>query len=686
MTLFTMLGLVWLCPGNLRAQEGSLDATFNPSLGRGFSQPVVRAISEQGDGKLLIGGEFVSVNGATRNRIARLNSDGSLESAFASASGADGDVQGIAVQGDGRVLIGGNFTSVNGTPRNRIARLNSDGSLDSSFVTAVGADGAVRPIVVQGDGRVLIGGFFASVNGASRNRIARLKNDGSVDGSFNVGTGASGSVTCMALQTDGKVVICGSFTSFNGTARNRIARLNSDGSLDTGFNPGSGADDWISAMALQTDGKVVVGGDFKTFNSTSRTRLARLNSNGSLDTSFSPTLAAIPGYGMDIDAIAAQDDGKLVIGGSFGSINGTPRTRVARLNRDGTLDPSFNPGSGANDWVFSIAVQRDGRIVIGGWFTSVGGTPRTQIARLLGSAPAAVAPSITIQPQSRTVAAGASVSFSITATGTAPLRYQWRKDGIDIPGASESSLFLFSATASGAGVYTVVVSNAAGSVTSSAATLAITVPASISSQPQSQTVTIGANPTFTVVAAGTEPLAYQWKKEGATLVDGGRISGATTDTLTITGVQIADAGVYTVVITNPAGSTTSSNAVLTINLNPSVSFADAKLEAAIRSALAQPAGVITVSNMSALVELSLQSESITNLSGLQWASQLAYLNAERNQIANVSPLAGLTNLTSLLLNENALSDIVPLSGLTKLNTLALKQAHYGSSKWPLTYF
>ncbi len=575
-----VVGFVGIAPVNLPAQEGSLDTTLNPNLGRGFSQPVVNALTELRDGKVLIGGEFVTVNGTARNRIARLNSDGTLDSSFGSASGADGAVQCIAVQEDGRVLIGGMFTSVHGTTRNRIARLNSDGTLDPTFGPASGADGAVGSIVVQGDGRVLIGGFFTSFNGTTRNRIARLNSDGSLDASFNVGTGANAGIECMALQTDGKVLIGGDFTSVGGTARNRMARLNGNGSLDTGFNPGSGIDDWVESMVVQIDGKVVIGGKFKTVNSAARTRLARLNSNGSLDTLFNPILAAVSGYGMDIDAIAVQDDGKMVIGGSFGTVNGTARIRVARLNSDGTLDPSFNSGSGPNDWVFSLAVQRDGRILIGGWFTSVSGTPRTQMARLLGSTPAAVAPSITAQPQSQTVSVGGSVTLSVTATGTPPFSYQWRKSGANIPGATGPSLALNNVSASDAGAYTVVVSNAGGSVTSS-------------------------------------------------------------------------------------------SAVLTIDSNSPVSFLDAKLEAAVRLALAQPSGAITRSNLLALTELSLPTGGVTNLAGLEWAVNLDYLNAEHNQIHDATPLAGLSNLTRLRLNENALTNVAALSELKKLTTLAL---------------
>jgi uncharacterized delta-60 repeat protein len=161
--------------------------------------------------------------------IARLNADGSLDSSFNPGTGVwYGAVYSVALQPDGKVLIGGNFTSVNGTNRNRVARLNANGSLDSSFNPGTGVSGQVLSIALQSDGKVLIGGLFTSVNGTNRNNIARLNANGSLDGSFNPGTGANGPVGSIALQPDGKVFIGGDFTTVNGVVRPRVARLYGD--------------------------------------------------------------------------------------------------------------------------------------------------------------------------------------------------------------------------------------------------------------------------------------------------------------------------------------------------------------------------------------------------------------------------------------------------------------------------
>jgi uncharacterized delta-60 repeat protein len=356
------------------AAGGHLDPNFNPG-----ADSTVLALALQGDGKVVIGGGFTAVNGIPRNRIARLNADGSLDASFALSSGADGAVRALAVQADGKVVIGGEFTTVNGTPRTRIARLNANGSLDASFDPGSGADRTVVELAVQSDGKVVIGGDFTAVNGTSRTRIARLNANGSLDTSFAPDSGANSTVYALAVQADGKVVISGRFTTVNGTSRRHIARLNANGSLDASFDPGSGASGVVDALAVQADGKVVIGGEFTTVNGTPRTRIARLNANGSLDASFALSSSA----NGAVRALAVQADGKVVIGGEFTTVNGTSRNRIARLNANGSLDTSFAPDSGANSTVWALVVQADGKVVIGGNFTTVNGQPRTRIARLL---------------------------------------------------------------------------------------------------------------------------------------------------------------------------------------------------------------------------------------------------------------------------------------------------------------
>ena len=246
-----------------------------------------------------------------------------------------GSVLTAVPQPDGKVLIGGSFTTVQGKPRNRIARLKANGALDAAFNP--NADGTVESIVVQGDGKILIGGFFTTLQpGAkgpviTRRYIARLEANGRPDASFD--PNADREVLTMALQSDGKIVIGGRFNTLqpNGAAtpsiRTRIARLMPDGSLEADFSPEVAGD--IYTLALQPDGKVLVAGDFTRIGSKNGGGNARLNANGTVDTGFT---SAQPDT---TNSIAVQPDGKILIGGfGFG---------LARLNPSGTRDTASGP-------------------------------------------------------------------------------------------------------------------------------------------------------------------------------------------------------------------------------------------------------------------------------------------------------------------------------------------------------
>jgi uncharacterized delta-60 repeat protein len=347
--------------------DGSLDLDFMFASGASFT---VNALALQGDGKLLVGGEFTSMNDIVRDRIARLNDDGSLDTSFDPGSGANSTVEDLVLQPDGKVLIGGQFTMVNDTARGRIARLNANGSLDASFNPSSGANWFVYALALQPDGKVLIGGQFSSVNGTARSSIARLNADGSLDSDFAPGgTQSNGSVSALALQSDGKVLIGGLFTSMNGAPRSSLARLNADGSLDTGFTAGISANNIVNSLLVQGDNKVLLAGVFSDVNGIRRRFAARINGDGSLDLDF----MFASGASFAVHALALQGDGKLLVGGEFTSMNDIVRNRIARLNADGSLDTGFDPGSGANASVRVLALQGDGKLLLGGTFTSVNG-------------------------------------------------------------------------------------------------------------------------------------------------------------------------------------------------------------------------------------------------------------------------------------------------------------------------
>jgi uncharacterized delta-60 repeat protein len=356
-------------------EAGVIDQSF--AYGNGFNA-LIFSTAIQSDGKILVGGQFADYNGIGANGITRLNTDGSIDTSFVYGTGFNNFVQSIAIQSDGKILVGGSFTTYNGTSANNIIRLNSDGSIDTSFVYGTGFNLEVESIAIQSDGKILVGGGFTNYNGTSANYIIRLNTDGSVDTSFVYGTGFNAKVKSIDIQSDGKVLFGGQFTTYNGTGAYRIIRLNSDGSVDTSFVYGTGFDSTVYSMAIQSDGKIVVAGYFTGYNGIGANGITRLNTDGSIDTSF------VYGTGFNGGAlsIAIQSDGKIVVGGDFSSYNGTSANNIIRLNSDGSIDTSFVYGTGFNFYIFSIAIQSNGNILAGGQFTTYNGVSASKIVSL----------------------------------------------------------------------------------------------------------------------------------------------------------------------------------------------------------------------------------------------------------------------------------------------------------------
>ena len=354
---------------NVKSQSGDIDLTFKSMPGANSD---VATIAIQSDGKIIIGGYFTYYSNTPRIHIARLNVNGTLDATFNPGVGANDAVLTTAIQSNGKIIIGGGFSYYNNTPRNYVARLNANGTLDATFNPGTGADNMVWTTTIQGDGKIIIGGIFTSYNGTPRNRIARLNADGTLDTTFNPGTGTNDWVITAAIQNDGKIIIGGDFTSYDGTSRNHIVRLNADGTLDDTFNPGTGANNMVWTTAIQSDGNIIIGGDFTSYNGTPRNRIARLNADGTLDDTFNPGTGA----SSEVNTTAIQSDGRIIIGGLF-------RNHIARLNTNGTLDDTFNTGTGASSYVLATAIQSDGKILFGGNFTSYNGTYLNSVARLL---------------------------------------------------------------------------------------------------------------------------------------------------------------------------------------------------------------------------------------------------------------------------------------------------------------
>lgn len=367
------------------ALPGSLDTSFDP--GTGVDQSVF-AMAIQPDGKIVIGGDFTTVNGGPHKGIARLKSDGTVDSEFDAGTGPNDLVSAVAIQGN-KIIIAGYFTEVSGINQGYVARLDTNGTLDTNFNIGTGADGPVLALVVQPDGKILLGGTFSTINHISRTNIARLKGDGSLDTDFDPGTGVGSdnfpTVNSLGLQSDGKVVIGGAFDAVNGEPRNNIARLNTNGVVDAGFVPnvgvgGAGLLAGVNALGIQSDDKILICGDFTSVAGSPRTNIARLTAAGSVDVTFNPAAVA----DSAVSAVAVDNNGRILIGGFFTHVNGTPQNYIARLSNVGGLDSRFDPGTGPNDAVYTTAIQTNGRALIGGVFATFNSTPRHAIARLKG--------------------------------------------------------------------------------------------------------------------------------------------------------------------------------------------------------------------------------------------------------------------------------------------------------------
>ncbi|HEY0459755.1 MAG TPA: FG-GAP-like repeat-containing protein [Pyrinomonadaceae bacterium] len=346
----------------------------------------VQSMTVQSSGKIIIGGTFKEVNGASRTNIAKLNADGTLDTSFDPGTGTNLPVTATASQADGKILIGGAFSTYNGAAIKGLARLNADGTVDTGFAVGTGIPtGGVLAIKIQpADGKILVAGQFTAYNGATVNRIMRLNTDGTLDSSFTSGTAANGEIRSMVIQPDGKILIGGLLTTYNGTARNRIARLNADGTLDTTFNPGTGTSGVVSSVGLQADGKVLVGGNFTSVNGVAKNRIARFNADGTLDTTFEPGVGPGNGTATEVTQVLSLANGKTLIAGNFTTFNALPRNRVARLNANGSLDNSYLGGGALMPIglsIRSLVQQPDGKILAGGQFSIFNDRPHTGIAR-----------------------------------------------------------------------------------------------------------------------------------------------------------------------------------------------------------------------------------------------------------------------------------------------------------------
>jgi uncharacterized delta-60 repeat protein len=424
--------------------DGTLDTTFNPNPNN-----VVSAMAVQANGQIIVAGVFTLFTpngGATttnRNYIARLNTDGSIDSAF--DPNPNNPVAAVALQSNGQIIIGGNFNVLQANEgtlayaRFNLARLNTDGTVDVNFDP--NPSGVIEAIAIQSNGQIVVGGAISSLqpngtgNNIVRDGVARINADGTLD--LNFDPEPNGAVDAIAVQANGQIVLGTTVVT-----RNAIARVNLDGSVDAGYDPETNGQ--VEALALEPNGEILVGGSFSTLQPdgatlpTTRNNLALLNTDGTIDASFDPnpngavnavnlqadgsilfggtftllqpnasiliggsfthvsnvTVANLALLNSDgspntaltanpngaVSALAVQANNQVIIGGSFSTVGGVARSNLARLNTNDTLDTTFNPN--VTGTVNALAIQGNSQVVLAGSFSAVGGVARTNLARI----------------------------------------------------------------------------------------------------------------------------------------------------------------------------------------------------------------------------------------------------------------------------------------------------------------
>ncbi len=319
------------------------------------------------DGRFYVRGSFSRILGAGRAGLARLNADGTLDDTFRPPE-LDGPVLSMAAQADGRLVIGGEFTVVEGAGSSGLARLNLDGTRDASFVVGAGflpLGGGINTLAVADDGVIVVGGLFTSYQGRAAAYVAKLSRSGSLVPEFSPPT-VRGVPYALATAPDRKVYLAAANVEQGGVVRsNTIVRLLADGTVDRSFDAGSAGP--CRRILPQADGRVLVAGQFTNFAGTGPSGFARLNENGSIDTSFGFRL----GPNEDVAGIAQTPDGKLLLAGRVRGFG------ILRVLPDGSIDSAFAPPS--FNRVDALALLATGRIAVGGLALNVP-TP-TQPAR-----------------------------------------------------------------------------------------------------------------------------------------------------------------------------------------------------------------------------------------------------------------------------------------------------------------
>lgn len=377
----------------------SISVLYGQAIDKSFVSPlssndVVFGMALQPDGKIIIGGNF-STSGIISKKLVRLNPNGTIDSSFNVGSGFTGSINEITLQTDGKLLVGGFFTALNNRPVRNLVRLLPDGTLDNSFNIGTGVDGtdnSVQYIKVDENGKIYVGGGITRFNGKSANMLIRLNSNGTLDSSFTGTAEYRGRVITFAFQPDGKILVGGVISKPSSPVVAMI-RLESNGSLDNIFVPSSTTLNSVNSIVVLPNNKILAGGDFQNYNGKPYSSIVRLEANGAVDESFSvgtgfyASTGGIYSYPLYmVSDMALTNEGKIVVVGYFEKYNGTNVDGIIQLNPDGSINNTFQACNrdGLFGTIYDVIVQPDRRILVSGAFGDFRNNPiATNVFRLL---------------------------------------------------------------------------------------------------------------------------------------------------------------------------------------------------------------------------------------------------------------------------------------------------------------